>query len=123
MKLSKANVERLTVTESPKNVSEFVYNFLAEQLDRLISLLEGDSSLKIQVEKFILDLVARSALSARPIFANIAQTSLMKLSDDQLNSLVYSKAEEDFIWIRLNGSIIGSFIGLMVFIIIQCISM
>ena len=61
-------------------------------------------------------------MTARPIFANIAQTSLMNLSDDQLNSLVYSKAEEDFIWIRLNGSIVGSIIGLALFIIIQVIS-
>ena len=110
-KLSKSN-----------KVGAFINDFLTEQFDRLINLLETNSTLKISIEKFIFDLVLRSALSARPIFANIAQNSLMKLSDEQLNSLVYGKAEEDFIWIRLNGSIVGSTIGLIVFIIIQCVS-
>ena len=100
-------------------MSAFIYSFLTSQFDRLLSLLESNSTLKAEVEKFIFDLAARSALTARPIFANIAQTSLAKLSDEQLNSLVYSKAEPDFIWIRLNGSIIGSVIGLVLFIIIQ----
>ena len=122
-KLSKAKVDKINESKSTNNLPEFIYNFLAEQFDRLIAMLETDSTLKVAVEKFIFDLVARSALAARPIFANIAQTSLINLSDDQLNSLVYNKAEDDFIWIRLNGSIVGSVIGLGIFIIIQCITM
>ena len=116
-KLSKANVSRLSENKSSNNLPAFIYNFLDEQFSRLLSLLENDNAFRNTVEKFIFDLAARSALSARPIFANIAQTSLMNLSDDQLNSMVYNKAEEDFVWIRLNGSIVGSAIGLVIFII------
>ena len=124
-KISKVDVDKIIdKIDSKKSDSpaEFICNFLSKQFDRLIELLEGNSTIKTSVEKFIFDLAARSAMTARPIFANIAQTSLMNLSDDQLNSLVYSKAEEDFIWIRLNGSIVGSIIGLALFIIIQVIS-
>lgn len=121
-KLSKADVNKLADFES-ENLPAFIYNFLAEQVDHLISLMETESPLKTAVEKFIFDLAARSALAARPIFANIAQTSLINLSDDQLNSLVYNKAEQDFIWIRLNGSIVGSAIGLVLFIIVQYLSL
>ncbi len=122
VELSKANVKKIEEEKDEKNLSVFIYNFLSEQLDRLIKLLESDTPLKNSVEKFIFDLTARSALTARPIFANIAQNSLMKLTDDQLNALVYNKAEDDFVWIRLNGSIVGSFIGLIVFVVIQFIS-
>ena len=121
-KLSKANVSRLAESKNAENLPSFIYSFLTEQFDRLISLLENKTPIQAAVEKFIFDLAARSALTARPIFANIAQTSLINLSDDQLNSLVYNKAEEDFIWIRLNGSIVGSVIGLFIFVIIQLIS-
>ena len=107
-KLSKVNVSKLAEVKIANDLPSFIYNFLTEQFDRLVSLLESKT--------------ARSALTARPIFANIAQTSLINLSDDQLNSLVYNKAEEDFIWIRLNGSIVGSVIGLFIFVIIQLIS-
>lgn len=119
-KLSKADITTLVEVKKSDNLPAFIYNFLSEQFDRLISLLEDSSSLKTSVEKFIFDLLARSALTARPIFANIAQTSLINLSDEQLNSLVYNKAEDDFIWIRLNGSLVGSAIGLAIFIVIQC---
>ena len=122
-KLSKADTAKLASVKNPNSLPAFIYNFLDEQLGRLISLLENKTTVQSAVEKFIFDLAARSALAARPLFANIAQTSLINLTDDQLNSLVYSKAEEDFIWIRLNGSIIGSVIGLFVFIIMQLMEM
>ena len=121
--LSKANVSKLTDTRASKDLPAFIYKFLTEQFERLISLLENKTTVQTAVEKFIFDLAARSALTARPIFANIAQTSLINLTDEQLNSLVYNKAEEDFIWIRLNGSIVGSVIGLFIFIILQLIQM
>ena len=121
-KLSKANINKLAEAKSSNDLPTFIYKFLTEQLERLISLLENKTPIQSAVEKFIFDLAARSALTARPIFANIAQTSLINLTDEQLNSLVYNKAEEDFIWIRLNGSIIGSVIGLFIFIIIQIIA-
>ena len=120
--LSKVDMTKLATNKTSKKLPEFIYKFLTEQLERLISLLENKTTVQSAVEKFIFDLAARSALTARPLFANIAQTSLMNLSDEQLNSLVYNKAEEDFIWIRLNGSIIGSVIGLFIFILIQIVS-
>lgn len=119
--LSKADFAKLAKVKTSKDLPSFVYGFLAEQFERLISLLENKTAVQSAVEKFIFDLAARSALTARPIFANIAQTSLINLTDDQLNSLVYNKAEEDFIWIRLNGSIVGSVIGLIIFIIMTAV--
>ena len=122
-KLAKADVSRLAKNGNPTTLPAFIYNFIAEQFDRLLTLLDKDNNLKNSVEKFIFDLAARSALAARPLFANIAQTSLINLSDDQLNAMVYNKAEEDFIWIRLNGSIVGSVIGLVIFVILQSLSL
>ena len=120
-KLSKTDASKLSRIKNPNSLSAFIYNFLNEQFERLISLLENKTTVQSAVEKFIFDLAARSALAARPLFANIAQTSLINLTDDQLNSLVYNKAEEDFIWIRLNGSIVGSLIGLFIFIIMKMV--
>lgn len=116
------NLQRADISKikNEKDLPTFIYKFLSEQLDRLINMLEKEESdLKVIAENFIFDLIARSALTARPIFANIAQSSLMNLTDEQLNSLVYNKAEDDFIWIRLNGSIVGSIVGLMIFLLIQ----
>ena len=42
-----------------------------------------------------------------------------RLTEEQLNNLVYDKAEQDFVWIRLNGSIVGSVVGLAIFVLIH----
>ena len=44
---------------------------------------------------------------------------LERLTDEQLNHLVYDKVEPDLLWIRMNGSIVGSGIGLLIFIALQ----
>ena len=115
--LSNANLDKLTEKSNDKKLPNTLFKFLATEYDRLLKSLETDSDLKNSIKQFIFDLTARTALHARPLFANIAQTSLLKLTDEQLNSLVYNKAEQDFIWIRLNGSIVGSILGLVIFII------
>ena len=43
------------------------------------------------------------------------------LTDEQLNHLVYDKVEPDLLWIRMNGSIVGSGIGLVIFILLQLV--
>ena len=117
--LSKINVKNLVDSNNAYTLPAIIAHFLFTEYDRLLSMLETDSAFKSSVEKFIFDLTARSALAAQPLFANIANSALSKMSDEQLNALVYSKAEPDFIWIRLNGSIVGSVIGLILFIIMQ----
>ena len=64
-------------------------------------------------------MTARAALHAQPLVGVVAKSALDKLTEEQLNNLVYDKAEQDFIWIRLNGSIVGSVVGLAIFILIK----
>ena len=73
-KLSKVNVSKLAEVKNANDLPSFIYNFLTEQFDRLVSLLESKTSIQAAVEKFIFDLAARSALTALPIFDNIDQT-------------------------------------------------
>ena len=48
-----------------------------------------------------------------------ATSALDKLTEEQLNNPVCDKAEQDFVRIRLNGSIVGSVVGLAIFILIK----
>ena len=78
-----------------------------------------NTAAKVAFEKFIDELTARVALHAQPLVGVVAKSALDKLTEEQLNNLVYDKAEQDFIWIRLNGSIVGSVVGLAIFILIK----
>ena len=94
---------------------------LYKEYDHALDILKTDGSVRSSVEKFIYDLIARTALHAQPLVGAIAKNVLQNLTDEQLNKLVYDKAEPDFIWIRLNGSIVGSIVGLIIFIVLQLI--
>ena len=102
-----------------KNLGSVLVRILSKEYDRLCESLKADGDLKNSVEKFIYEVTARTALYAQPMVGKIAKTALEKMTDEQLNGMVYDKAEKDFIWIRMNGSIVGSFVGIIIFAVIK----
>ena len=92
---------------------------LRAEYERTIQLIQTDEQLRRAVGHFLYDLIARSALHAQTLIGVIIQNVLSRLTDDQLNHLVYDKVEPDLLWIRMNGSIVGSIIGLVLFAILQ----
>ena len=88
---------------------------IEEEYDRGLQLLQQDDELRHIVGRFLYDLIARSALHAQTLVGVVVE----RLTDEQLNHLVYDKVEPDLLWIRMNGSIVGSGIGLLIFIALQ----
>ena len=70
------------------------------------------------MEHFLYDMLARSALHAQTLVGIIVQDVLSRLTDEQLNRLVYDKVEPDLLWIRMNGSIVGAGIGLLLYLLL-----
>lgn len=114
--------EFLPVAQDSKNLSAIFAETLLTLYDEFLAALKSDSAIKKAVEKFIGELTARATLYAQPLVGEVAKSALNRMTDEQLNSLVYDKAEQDFIWIRMNGSIVGSFIGIIIFAIIKIFS-
>lgn len=104
-----------------KNLGGVLVKILSQEYDRLTENLKSNGELKKAVEKFIYELTARTALYAQPMVGSIAKNALEKMTDEQLNGMVYDKAEKDFVWIRQNGSIMGSAIGLGIFVLIKLV--
>ena len=109
------------VAQNSKNLSAVFAETLLTLYDEFISSLKNDSFIKKIVERFLGELTARATLYAQPLVGEVAKSALNRMTDEQLNSLVYDKAETDFIWIRMNGSIVGSFIGIIIFALIKII--
>ena len=114
-------VDDMALVPAQKNLGLLIVQILNDEYLRLIHILKGDNAVKDAVEKVMHELTARAALYAQPLVGTVAQTALSKLTEEQLNNLVYDKAEKDFVWIRMNGSIVGSFIGIVIFILLQLI--
>ena len=110
------------VAQDSKTLELVFAETLLTLYDEFLSSLKVDSEIKKAVEKFIGELTARATLYAQPLVGEVAKSALNRMTDEQLNSLVYDKAEPDFVWIRMNGSIVGSFIGIIIFLLIKIIA-
>ena len=96
-------------------------DIIEAEYDRGLHLLQEDDELRHTVGRFLYDLIARSALHAQTLVGVVVESVLARLTDEQLNHLVYDKVEPDLLWIRMNGSIVGSGIGLVIFILLQLV--
>jgi len=92
---------------------------ISEEYQRTLYLIETDEELHHTVDNFLFDLIGRSALHAQNLVGIIVKDVLSRLTDEQLNHLVYDKVEPDLLWIRMNGSIVGAGIGLLLFFVLQ----
>lgn len=119
IELALIHLENQLRAPDSKNLGGLLKKTFDEEYDRFLQLLREDNTAKVSFEKFIDELTARAALHAQPLVGVVAKSALDKLTEEQLNNLVYDKAEQDFVWIRLNGSIVGSAVGLAIFILIQ----
>lgn len=92
--------------------------FTAE-IDRCIDKLNTNNEFKAKINRFVMDVLHRTALKGEDVILELARKFLEGLTDEQLNELVYAKVETDMIWIRLNGSIVGGSIGAAAFWILE----
>ena len=92
---------------------------IGEEYERTLRLLERDENLRAILGSFLYDVIARTALHAQALIGVIVRDVLLRLTDEQLNHLVYDKVEPDLLWIRMNGSLVGAGIGLIMFVLLH----
>ena len=97
-------------------------SILHVEYQHMLFLIEERMELQKIITKVLYDLLARSALHAQTLVGVIVGNVLSRLTDEELNHLVYDKVEEDLLWIRVNGSLVGGCIGLLLFICMNIFS-
>lgn len=88
---------------------------------RSMAMLDDDAELKKSIDALIDDVAMRSALEAREMSGVVTREVMTRLTDKELNKIVYEKVEPDLLWIRMNGSIVGAIIGVALFVIINIV--
>ena len=96
---------------------------VSAEYDETLSLISRDEKLRRRLERFLYDLAARSALHAQRLIDVVVRRVLERLTDAELNRLVREKIEPDLQWIRINGSLVGSTVGLIIFCVLTAFSM
>lgn len=92
------------------------------EYQHMLLLIEKKYELQKIITKVLYDLLARSALHAQTLVGVVVGNVLSRLTDEELNRLIYDKVEQDFLWIRINGSVIGAGLGLVLFIFIHLVT-
>lgn len=104
-----------------KDLHEAVQTFVKICLEKSLQLVNTDAVIYRNIGAFINDALQRCALQAQNMLGNIIRRALDTMTDEELNKIIRSKTDTDLIWIRMNGSIVGGSIGLILFIIVQMI--
>ncbi len=78
--------------------------------------LSGNQRIRHLFNESIYQITGRGALQAQEMLGDVTRDVMGSLTDEQMNHLIYDKAEPDLLWIRMNGSIVGAVIGLCIFV-------
>ncbi|PJI07152.1 MULTISPECIES: DUF445 domain-containing protein [Clostridium] len=89
---------------SEDNISELIINAV-NNLDKKV------------VNEFISNFIEKLVNSKHKEIGSIVRESLNKYNDDEIIKLAYDKAGDDLQLIRINGSVVGGMVGMLVFIV------
>lgn len=120
-------VEKIVRETIDKNLellqNPHLQNFIiASTYDETISKLKNDQTFRAEIEKILRKIAGRAALHARGEIAPIISKAFSKFTDADLNRIIEDKVQTDLIWIRLNGSIVGSIVGCGIFILLKILA-
>ncbi|MGP1470996.1 MAG: DUF445 family protein [Schwartzia sp. (in: firmicutes)] len=107
--------------EPRSSAGEALYTSLRAFLEGLLShaaeRLREDTEVGEKFDDLVYDMVARSTLQAHAVSGLVAREVMGRMTDEQLNRIVYSKIEPDMLWIRLNGTVLGAILGGVLFLL------
>lgn len=94
---------------------EPIIDCLKGQVNNYWESFKNDSKAKSTVEIYIKGFLYKVVKSEHHFIGIIVSKTLSNLTDDSLNTFMQNKAGNDLHWIRINGCIVGTVFGLIVF--------
>lgn len=91
------------------------------QIERYWELFLQDTAKRDWVEGYLQEAVCHIVDSQHEFIGSLVRDVLEQLSDDALNAFIEDKAGEDLQWVRINGSIVGGVVGLLLFLFLHYI--
>lgn len=86
------------------------------QIHQYWTFFKNNQEIQQWLERRIKEVTYRFIEKEHHIIGEMVQEVLSAFTDEKLNTFVQEKAGDDFQWIRINGSVVGGLVGLMVFL-------
>ncbi|KHD34574.1 hypothetical protein NL50_16720 [Clostridium acetobutylicum] len=98
-------------------VSKVLFKLFSDVFEEVISDNEKLSKLCERVEKASVDILEEKHY----IIGKFIRDTLNEFDDKKLNEFIDDKVGSDLQWIRINGSVVGGFVGMLLFVIMKFI--
>ena len=113
--------EALKVASSPSSASEpnALYRTIHPYVEKYWVSVQENSALRETINLFIVDTLCRVIQNEHDMIGGMVRETLAAYTDQDLNQFVEEKAGNDLQWIRINGSMIGGAVGLLLFLFLD----
>ena len=92
-------------------------NFLSQNTDKLLNELEADKASQIKIDTWLKATIEELVTKYHHEIGEMVRLSLTKLNDFELVNQIEEKVGNDLQYIRLNGAIVGGFVGIVISLI------
>lgn len=89
-------------------------DFLKENLDSLLIELESDKTAQNKIDTWVKNTIGELVGKYHHEIGEMVRLSLSKLNDVELVSQIEEKVGDDLQFIRLNGALVGGFVGVLI---------
>ncbi|HZK56541.1 MAG TPA: DUF445 domain-containing protein [Desulfosporosinus sp.] len=113
--------EALKVAASVSTPSEpnVLYRALQPWVEKYWVSLQNNSEFRAKINSFLVDTLCRVIQNEHDLIGGMVRETLTGYTDQDLNRFVEEKAGNDLQWIRINGSMIGGVVGLLLFLFLD----
>ncbi|MCX7779913.1 MAG: DUF445 domain-containing protein, partial [Negativicutes bacterium] len=93
--------------------------YVAAQIAGYWDSFKENAELKHWVDQFIRQALLRLIATEHHIIGGIVREALEAFGDEDLSAFIEEKAGDDLQWIRINGSVVGGIVGLLLFLFLR----
>ena len=113
--------EALKVASSPSTPSDEngLYRTIHPYVEKYWFSVQHNSELGARINSFLVDTLCRVIQNEHDLIGGMVRETLAVYTDQDLNRFVEEKAGNDLQWIRINGSMIGGVVGILLFLFLD----
>jgi len=105
---------KTTIENQLKEGNSPLIIFLKENIDNLLVELDGDKATQNKIDRWVKDTISELVGKYHHEIGEMVRFSLSKLNDVELVGQIEEKVGNDLQFIRLNGAIVGGFVGVVI---------
>ena len=107
----------------PSTPSEpsLLYRAVYPVVEKYWASIQENTALQEQINLFIVDTLCQLIQNEHDLIGSMVRETLAAYTDQDLNQFIEEKAGNDLQWIRINGSMIGGIVGIILFLFLNCV--